>query len=313
MTEAATLLHLLRLPGIGPVGLRKIIARLDAMEVKIQNIFDLSVDQLAHDLHFDPEQISALHYTEADAEEDLDYCTQQGVQVLLSSDPDFPSEKLNVLGRGRPSLLFAKGNLDLLKFPGIGVSGARKAAEESLAQITHLCEEIAGQLWIIVSGGARGVDEAAHLAAIRSGPGTIIVLPTGILRFKARKELRKHFDEGKVLLLSEFPPEQGWSTGCAMQRNKITAALSHGLILVEPGAKGGTGGTGRIALKMYVPLYLLWNESTWGEGAEIFLRTGAQPIGELKQNIEELISHFEFRWRENQKVRKQCLTEDIFE
>ena len=112
---------------------------------------------------------------------------------------------------------------------------------------------------------------------------------------------------------TEFPPEQGWATGCAMQRNKITVALSQGMILVEPSPKGGTGGTGRIAMKMFTPLYLLWNKSTWGEGAESFLRFGAQPLSETDQDAKELISLFEFRWRESQKVRQQCMTEDIFE
>jgi DNA processing protein len=129
---------------------------------------------------------------------------------------------------------------------------------------------------VIVSGGARGADEAAHLAALRQGPGTIIVLPTGILKPNLRLEFTRRLEEGKTLLLSEFPPEFGWTVGAGMQRNRLLAALSWALTLVEPGTQGGTGGTGRIALKIRIPIFVLQNGVEHNETVADFLSQGAE-------------------------------------
>lgn len=278
MNEAAVILQLLRLPGIGPVKLRHIRQRLFQIGIPLQRIQELTDRQLQLDLHFSDDMIQGFRHPELDAEEDLHTCAEKGIQVLLPADHRYPLRLLDVLGRSAPALLFAQGNLELLDEPALGLSGARRAGEESLAATAALCEAAASQGWVIASGGARGVDEVAHLSAIRTGLGTIIVLPTGLLKPKLRKDLKEHLESGKTLLLSEFPPEQGWAVGCAMQRNRILTALSGVMTLVEPGLQGGTGGTGKIALSLGVPLFILQTPGAPGEGANGFLTEGAMPL-----------------------------------
>ncbi len=312
MKEAALNLHLLRLPGIGPVGLRKILTRLDSFDMSPAELFELPTERLIEDMKLTPEQVSALHHADFDPEADIHEFGEMGIRILSPEESVYPSEHLSILGRSRPTILFAMGNLDLLKYPMLGLSGSRKASEESLLQTSEFCERIASEDWVIVSGGARGADEAAHLAAVRRGPGTIVMLPTGILKPNIRGELRKHFDSDKTLLLSEFPPEQGWTNGSAMQRNRLIAALSQGLVLVEPGMKGGTFGTGRLAQKLGVPLYLLWSEETWGKGSEAFIRTGTQPISTAEMNTAEFITVVKFRHQESVRLRQYTINEDLF-
>jgi predicted Rossmann fold nucleotide-binding protein DprA/Smf involved in DNA uptake len=275
MTEAAVILSLLRLPGVGAGNLRLILTRLFQLGLPPERLGELTDRQLALNLRLTIPQIEAWRHPLSDPEADLRHCAELGVESLLPSAPQYPLRVLNLLGRTAPALLFAQGNLGLLTFPSLGVSGARRSSEASLAAVTQLCEKTASQGWVVVSGGARGADEAAHLAAQRRGPGTIIVLPTGILNPSLRQEFKRQLEEGKTLLLSEFPPEQGWTVGCGMQRNRLLAALSWAMALVEPGLKGGTGGTGRVALKVGVPFFILQNGGDLGAGAGEFLERGA--------------------------------------
>lgn len=276
MTEAAAILSLLRLPGIGAGNLRLILGRLFQLGVPVQRLSELSDMRLEQELHLSHKQIAALRRPATNAEEDLQHCASLGVQALTPDQASYPFRVLERLGRTAPALLFARGNLDLLSLPALGISGSRGSCEASLAATSQLCEKVAGQGWVVVSGGARGADEAAHLAALCSGPGTIIVLPSGLLKPYLRPEFGKCLEEGKTLLLSEFPPEFGWTVGSGMQRNRLLTALSWALALVEPGLKGGTGGTGRIALKLGVPVYVLQNGAGLGEGADEFLQQGVQ-------------------------------------
>jgi len=274
MTLPAAILTLLRLPGAGPSGVNLILERLFQMGVPPERLRELSDRQLEADLRLSPAQVAALRRPASDPETDLAHCAMDGFRVLLPRDSEYPLRALQRLGRAAPPLLFAQGNLDLLNCPALGVSGSRRSAPASLAAASDLAREAASQGWVVVSGGARGADEAAHLGAM-AGAGTVVVLPTGLFQPKLRRETLRHLESGKTLMLSEFPPEFGWTAGCAMQRNRLLAALSQVMVLVEPGRQGGTGGTGRLARKLGLPLFILHSPAGLGDGAEEFLRDGA--------------------------------------
>ncbi len=304
MKEAAFLLQLLRLPGIGPVGLRQILARMSSSGLSIDKLLKLGSEKSAIELQLSVEQVLPLFDPEADPEGDLQQCLDLGIQIILSTDHLYPRQLSSLLGRNAPPMLFCKGNIELLQSPALGISGSRSANEYSLAKVSKLCEAVGSEGWVIVSGGARGADEAAHLAAIRSAPGTIIVLPTGVLKSNFRRELANHLEERKALLVSEFIPEQGWTTGCAMQRNRILAALSRAVVLVEPRLQGGTSGTGRIAQKLGVPLHIL--ETAYGSvrSARQFIDNGAKQISAEDIIPKEISLMLQKDWEASKKERK---------
>ncbi len=312
MSEAAILLQLLRLPGIGPARLRLLLARLFQMGVPVERIAELSDEQLALGARLTAEQMAALHHPAGDAEADLQLCREKGIRALQPSDPEYPLRLISCLGRSAPVLLFARGNLSLLESPGLGFSGSRKASEASLAATFQLSQSMARQGWVIISGGARGTDEAAHLGSLREGPGTIVVMPTGLMKPNLRGEVRRQFEEGKTLLLSEFPPEFSWTPGCAMQRNKLLAALSRATILVEPGITGGTGGTGKITLKLGLPLFVLETASGIGPAGPDLLKAGAQLLRPDQISPAQLASIFEEAFASAQASREQRLNQSLF-
>jgi len=312
MNQAAILLQLLRLPQVGPAKLRLILARLFQIGVPPERILELSDQQLLLDVRLKPEQVEALRNPPSDAEEDLRHCAEEGIRVLLSADAHYPIQLLNLLGRTAPPLIFARGNLDLLKYPALGISGSRQAREESLSAVLRLSQSVAAQGWVVVSGGARGVDTAAHLGCMEDGPGTIVVMPTGILKPNLRREIKKHFEDGKTLLLSEFPPEYGWTVGCAMQRNRLLAALSRVVALVEPGLRGGTGGTGRIALRIGLPVFVLRLATGVSSGEEDLMKAGARPLNPDQLSPQEITRLFSQAHEACEANRDRLQTEKLF-
>ena len=128
----------------------------------------------------------------------------------------------------------------------------------------------------VVSGYAKGIDTATHLAAVKAGGTTVIVLAEGILRFR-RKRAYAHegFDWSRSLVVSQFPPLQTWSVGAAMSRNAVIAGLGLALVVVEAGETGGTLNAGLQALDMGRPVIALDFSSQTPPGNAILLRRGA--------------------------------------
>lgn len=114
-----------------------------------------------------------------------------------------------------------------------------------------------GNTLLIVSGHAAGVDETTHFAALDAGGQTALVLPEGILQFRARKSLTPLMTEDNSVIVSEFSPKLPWSVSNAMQRNRTICGLVHAMVVVEAGTTGGTWEAGLSALKLGVPLFVL--------------------------------------------------------
>ena len=100
----------------------------------------------------------------------------------------------------------------------------------------------------VVSGGAAGVDWAAHDAALQSGGSTVIFLPQGILVYEMSSAWREAMDEGRLLLASEYLPDAPWRTYAAVSRNALIAAQARLVCVIEPRKQGGSLLTARHAV-----------------------------------------------------------------
>ncbi len=144
--------------------------------------------------------------------------------------------------------------------------GSRRASDRGLEAARVCGREVAKHDMHVVSGYARGVDTATHLAALDAGAGTVIVLAEGILHFKVKQSFREAgMTRRNVLVLSQFPPSQRWTAGGAMTRNGIICALGRALVVIEAGERGGTLNAGRQALKINRTVYAL----QFGEDAPV--------------------------------------------
>lgn len=170
----------------------------------------------------------------------LEKWTRAGLWVMTRSDPDYPKRLKARLKNDSPAILFGCGNRALLNQGGLAVVGSRKAVAADLDYTTELGKLVSLQGNSIVSGGAKGVDETAMLAAL-DVEGTVIgVLVDSLLRATSSTRYRKHLMNNNLVLISPFNPEAGFNAGHAMQRNKYIYCLADVAVAVHSGKDGGT-------------------------------------------------------------------------
>ena len=153
-------------------------------------------------------------------------------------DPEYPEELLWM--HNPPVLLFYSGNIDLLKHPKIAVVGSRSCSHTGIQSVEKIINELNNEL-IVVSGLAKGIDAAAHYAAIRNGGKTIGVIGTGLDVFypRSNKQLQKYMS-GSHLVLTEYGPGQSPQKHHFPERNRIIAGLSRAVIVAEARMRSGS-------------------------------------------------------------------------
>lgn len=191
-----------------------------------------------------------------------------------------------------PPMLFTMGNSKLLDQPSIGMCGSRNVSDIGLGAAKSCGDEVASHDLVIVSGYAKGVDTETHLAALRSGGRTVIVLAEGILHFRHKKVFGDLLDPERVLVVSQFAPTQRWSVGAAMTRNGVISGLGRAMVVIEAGETGGTLNAGLQALEMGRPVIALEFESQpTPEGNRILIDKGAVPVksqAELRRVLDSI-------------------------
>jgi len=187
----------------------------------------------------------------------LEKWSRAGIWVLTRSDADYPKLLKQRLRNSAPPVLFGCGNARLLNQRGVCVVGARKADEVDLGYATALGERIATAGLSVISGGARGVDEAAMLGGLKQEGTVVGVMADSLLSAAMASKWRKGLMDNNLVLVSPFYPEAGFSRGNAMARNKYIYCLSQAAVVVRSDTKGGTW-TGAIEnlKKAWVPLWV---------------------------------------------------------
>ena len=139
-----------------------------------------------------------------------------------------------------PALLFYQGNIDLLELPKVAVVGSRDSSKLGNQSVQKIIKELNNEL-IIVSGLARGIDTAAHMAALQNGGKTIAVIGTGLDVFypKANKKLQSYIGKNH-LVLSEYGPGEQPLKFHFPERNRILAGLCRGVIVAEAKMRSGS-------------------------------------------------------------------------
>lgn len=139
-----------------------------------------------------------------------------------------------------PALLFYQGNIDLLELPKVAVVGSRDSSKHGNQSVQKIIKELNNEL-IIVSGLARGIDTAAHMAALQNGGRTIAVIGTGLDVFypKANKKLQSYIGKNH-LILSEYGPGEQPLKFHFPERNRIIAGLCRGVIVAEAKMRSGS-------------------------------------------------------------------------
>lgn len=171
---------------------------------------------------------------------------RSGIRIVTAFDEAYPAPLAEVFDP--PFLLFATGNLERLKLPAVAVVGSRNATRYGRDVASRLARELSSVGVTVVSGFARGVDQAAHEAALEGAGGTIAVLGCGLdVEYPREHGRLKEAMLRRDLLLSEFPPGTEPRAQNFPVRNRIIAGLCLGVVVVEASRRSGSLITARLA------------------------------------------------------------------
>lgn len=233
------------------------------------------------------------HATRMDVEHKARTMDDAGIGVVIFGDDDFPGSLVHD-GKPLTPIVFWKGNKSLLYRDGVGMCGSRNVSSQGLSAANKCGVAVSKRDLTIVSGYARGVDTATHLAALQSGGSTVIVLAEGIDFFRIKREFAADFDAGRTLVLSQFAPTQTWQAHAAMARNAIIYGLSRALVVIEAGDRGGTLAAGEGAMKIGRPVLVVDFGDRTPDGNRKLLNNGAIPIStpkSLHEALDRVASH----------------------
>jgi predicted Rossmann fold nucleotide-binding protein DprA/Smf involved in DNA uptake len=216
----------------------------------------------------------------------LEKWQRAGLWVLTRSDQDYPERLKRRLRSESPPVLFGCGNKALLNTGGIAVVGSRDADEQDLLYTEKLGAETARQGHSLVSGGARGVDQIAMLAALENHGTAIGVLADSLLRSATAAIYRKYIMAGDLVLISPFNPDAGFNVGHAMSRNRYIYCLSDAAVVISSTRdKGGTwNGAIEDIRAGWVPLWVKPNNARMSGNGDLAQR-GAQWLPEERFSL----------------------------
>ncbi|NUW46706.1 DNA-protecting protein DprA [Nonomuraea rhodomycinica] len=190
--------------------------------------------------------------TAADPAADLATGERLGARLIVPGSPEWPTQ-LDQLGAARPLGLWLHGSADL-RFSclrSVAIVGARSATPYGLHVAAEFALGLGEDGWTVVSGGAYGVDGAAHRGALASDTPTVVVLACGVdvayprghhQLFAAARE--------QGVIVSECPPGVNPTRARFLIRNRLIAALSRGTVVVEAALRSGALNTAAHALTL---------------------------------------------------------------
>jgi len=183
----------------------------------------------------------------------------RAIWVVGAMDDEYPQRVKDRLKEDAPPVLYGCGDDALLSDGGLAVVGSRNADPALIdytMEIGHLCAR-AGK--VLVSGGARGIDQAAMRGALEAGGSVIGVLADSLERNAMQREHRSLLLDDRLVFISPYDPSAGFNVGNAMQRNKLIYALAEASLVVSSDyGKGGTwaGAIEQLDKLRLAPLYV---------------------------------------------------------
>lgn len=216
----------------------------------------------------------------SDAENIISVCEKNGWQVVTPSDIEYPAglRKLTDM----PLVLYVDGDITCVRGKiMVGVVGTRKPCNESVAIARKMCSELAMAGAVVVSGGALGIDSAAHDSTLAAGGKTVCVLGCGLgTRYLMDNEAMRRQISKNGAVVSEYPPFTNATKTTFPVRNRIISGMSHGVLVVEAGEKSGSLITAKAANEQGREVFSIPGSvlTSAYSGANNLIRDGARAV-----------------------------------
>lgn len=194
---------------------------------------------------------------------------RDGTRLICPGDPEWP-QQLDDLGEARPCVLWVRGSAALTtgSMRSVSIVGSRAASGYGAHMAGEIAADLAGSGWLIVSGGAYGIDAAAHRGVLVAGGCTFAVLACGLDQpYPAgHADLFAAIAE-QGLVISEWPPGSRVTRLRFLVRNRVIAALTRGTVVIEAGERSGALNTARHAAELGRPLMAMPGPVTSAQSA----------------------------------------------
>jgi DNA processing protein len=276
-------------PGMGPTRIWKAMNRLGAAE----RLFEASLTELEGlGMPAQSAQFCFEGKARAAAEDEMRRTLEAGGSVLTPEDEVYPERLREIYDP--PTVLWIRGNVELLARPGIAVVGTRQPSPYGAGMAELLSRDLANRRLVILSGMARGVDTAAHKGAIEAGGKTIAVWGTGIdvIYPKENKKLAESIVTSGGAIVSEYPLGTFPAPQNFPIRNRILSGMSVGVLVIEAAEYSGTRITARCAMEQNRDVYAVpgnvTNKNAWGPNT--LIKQGAKLTATWEDVWEDLPS-----------------------
>ncbi len=248
-------------------------------------------------------ELSVLkNFTPQNAEYELEYAEKLGHYMVTPYDKDYPELLMNI--ENPPAALFAKGimpNFD--ETLSITIVGTRKPTENAIKLTRSIAYELSLSGVTVISGGALGIDSAAHRGAINGTSPTVFVLACGIdyPYLMENQMLRERAVEKGGVLISEYPINTAVNKGSFLIRNRVLSGLSRGTLVVECNEKSGTMITVKHAVEQNRDVFACPGDENniMAQGPNLLLKDGAKPV----LCAEDILSEYKHILK-NKKINK---------
>jgi DNA processing protein len=191
-----------------------------------------------------------------------------------------------------PAVLYCDGLIEPRDRQAVAIVGARQATPYGLQATETLARELSGAGFTIVSGLARGIDAAAHRAALDAGGRTIAVLGCGLdVTYPPEHARLREEISGCGAVLTEFPAGTPPKPSHFPQRNRIISGLALGVVVVEAAEDSGSLITARRALEQGREVFAVPGsiEASLSRGPHGLIKQGAKLVETVDDIIEELL------------------------
>ncbi len=272
--------------GVGGTSLLRLIERFGSIDAvlaasvnELMEILPHGVAKLVHTRSSEPNVVRALEWLNSG----------EMRHIITLDDERYPESLAEIASP--PPLLFAFGDINLLKMPKIAIVGTRNPSQHGIENSAAFARDLANNGLAVVSGMAGGVDHYAHKGVLNAKGATIGVLGTGIdlIYPKSNRVLfQQMYNSG--LLLSEFPLGTAALSQNFPRRNRIISGLSLGCLVIESAIDGGSMISANFALEMGREVFAIPGSihNPVARGCHKLLKQGAKLVETANDVLEEL-------------------------
>ena len=289
MLERWAYIALNMMPGVGPVGVRRLISALGSPAA----VWSATEEELLAVRGMGEKTVGRLlrDRDTVDPEAEDQRAWAMGAMVVTPLDAEYPNQ-LSTL-HDPPLVLYVRGSLEASDARSVAVVGSRSASAYGLATADRLGYQLGQCGWTVVSGLARGIDTAAHRGALKGGGRTVAVLGCAIDRlYPAESEGLAEEIVRQGAVVSEYPLGREADRQTFPYRNRIVSGLSLGTVVVESDRKGGSMHTADAAMEQGRSVFAVPGrvDLPGARGPHYLLKNGAR----LVESAEDVLAEFEF-------------------